>query len=199
MSMKIITILGSPRKRGNTATVLSEFEKLIATKHQVERINITDYAVRGCLGCKACYKRPDEPGCVQKDDAVSIIEKIMASDVVVYSTPLYMWSFSAQMKALMDRHYCMVKWKSGAVVNALLDGKRAALLVTCEDGIEDNAELIQVTFDREMDYLRCSVIGKYIVPNCTTPSQLGDKAIIAAQEMFNDIAKREELSGGQAS
>ncbi len=43
--MKIVTILGSPRQRGNTAAVLQAFETLVAPQHQVERINITDYRV----------------------------------------------------------------------------------------------------------------------------------------------------------
>jgi multimeric flavodoxin WrbA len=45
--MKIITILGSPRKKGNTAKVLSMFEDKIEKKHEVERINITQYKVGG--------------------------------------------------------------------------------------------------------------------------------------------------------
>ena len=45
--MKIITILGSPRKKGNTAKVLSMFEDNVEKNHQVERINITQYKVGG--------------------------------------------------------------------------------------------------------------------------------------------------------
>ena len=61
--MKIITILGSPRRQGNTATVLSMFESLVAAQHQVDRVDLVDYDVRGCLGCGACQKVLDEPGC----------------------------------------------------------------------------------------------------------------------------------------
>jgi len=46
--MKIITILGSPRKKGNTAKVLSMFEDNVEKNHEVERINITQYKVGGC-------------------------------------------------------------------------------------------------------------------------------------------------------
>jgi multimeric flavodoxin WrbA len=49
--MKIITILGSPRKKGNTAKILSMFENRVEKDHEVEHINITQYKVGGCLGC----------------------------------------------------------------------------------------------------------------------------------------------------
>jgi len=70
--MKIITILGSPRKKGNTAKVLSMFEDKVKKNHEVEHINITQYKVDGCLGCYKCKEKKDEPGCVQKDDALTI-------------------------------------------------------------------------------------------------------------------------------
>ena len=50
--MKVMTILGSPKKKGNTAKVLGWLEEeLEAQGNQVSRINITDREVRGCLGC----------------------------------------------------------------------------------------------------------------------------------------------------
>ena len=174
--MKIVTILGSPRRKGNTAAVLAKFENLAADEHSIDRINIVDYDVRGCLGCDSCFKHLDDPGCVQKDDGVKLLERILAADMVVYATPLYVWSYSAQLKALMDRHYCLVKWTSGEKVANLMKDKLAALLVTCGDAVENNADTIQIEFDREMEYLGSRVIGKYIVPNCTVPKELGEKA-----------------------
>ncbi len=185
--MKILTILGSPRRKGNTAAVLARFERLAAAEHSVERINITDYEVRGCLGCDSCFKNLEEPGCKQKDDGVALLERILAADVVIYASPLYCWSYSAQLKALLDRHYCLVKWQEGQKAAALMQGKTAALLVTCGDAVENNADTIQIEFEREMEYLGCRVLGKYIVPHCTLPKALGEKAARTAQEMFADL------------
>jgi len=185
--MKIVTILGSPRKRGNTAAVLQAFEELVAPEHAVERINITDYRVEGCRGCDVCQDRLDEPGCLQKDDAVWLLERILAADAVVYACPVYCWSFPAQLKALMDRHYCLVKWQAGEVVAALMKGKRAALLVTCGGDAADNADLIQVMFEREMAYVRGQVVGQYVVANCTTPAELGERSVETARGMAREI------------
>jgi multimeric flavodoxin WrbA len=184
--MKILTILGSARKHGNTATVLAEFECLAARDHQVERINITDYRVNGCLGCNHCQKVFDEPGCAQKDDGPVLLARILDADLVVYASPLYAWSFTAQLKALFDRLFCLVKWDAQPV-KSLIKDRRAALLVTCADAIENNADLIQVMFQREMDCAQCAVAGMYIVPHCTTPKEMGDKATRTAEEMAREI------------
>jgi multimeric flavodoxin WrbA len=53
-------------------------------------------------------RKSDRPGCVQKDDAFSVFERMMAADALIYSSPLYCWDFPAQMKALIDRHFCLV-------------------------------------------------------------------------------------------
>jgi multimeric flavodoxin WrbA len=186
--MKIVTILGSPRRQGNTATVLQAFEALVAPVHEVSRINVTDFRVEGCRGCDVCQDRLDKPGCLQKDDAVRLLERILDADAVVYACPVYCWSFPAQLKALMDRHYCLVKWQAGEVAAALMSGKRAALLVTCGGDAADNADLIQVMFEREMAYVRGQVVGRYVVANCTTPAELGERSVETARRMAREIA-----------
>ena len=198
--MKIVTILGSPRKRGNTAAVLQAFEALVAPQHEIDRINITDYHVAGCLGCDHCFNVLAEPGCAQRDDAVQLLERILAADLVVYAAPVYCWAFPAQLKALLDRHYCLVKWQDGEVAAALtlapalrsgasagVAGKRAALLVTCGGDAEDNADLIQTMFEREIAYVRGVVAGKYVVANCTTPAELAGRAAEMGRRMAREL------------
>lgn len=185
--MKVTTILGSPKRKGNTAKVLGLFEELVAQEHEVDRINIADFEVRGCLGCGACQKVTDEPGCVQKDDAVALFERMLGSDAVIYASPLYCWNFPSQMKAFIDRHFCLVTGYGGPDYKSLIEGKRTALLVTCSGPVENNADLIQETFDRFSNYARCDAVGKYIVPFCTTPDSLGDEAKVAAKKMAGDI------------
>ena len=113
---------------------------------------------------------------------------MQAADAIVYATPLYAWSFPAQMKALIDRHYCTTKWGADGVVASLFEGKRTALLVTCGDAVENNADLIQVQFDRIMDAGHCRVAGRYVVPHCNRPERLGAEAAHVAQAMAADIA-----------
>lgn len=185
--MNILTLLGSARKKGNTATVLAAFEELAAPYASIERINLAEVQIHPCRGCDVCQKKQDVPGCKQSDDALWIFDKMFAADLILYATPLYVWDCSAQMKVLWDRQYCLVKYNGGQGRTSLLEGKRAALLVTCGDAIENNADVIQVIFRREMDYARAIAAGIFIVPDCTTPRRLGEKAPQMAVRMLHEL------------
>jgi multimeric flavodoxin WrbA len=187
-SMRVVTILGSPKKKGNTNKVLSLAEELIAREHEVDRINIIDYEVRGCRGCGACERNPDEPACVQKDDAEEIFQRMLKADALIYATPLYCWSFTAQMKAFLDRHFCLVTGYGTPNFKSLMADKPIALLLTCAGPVEQNADVIQTIFDRMGGYLQCSEVGKYIVPGCTRPEELGEAAEETAKRVAADIS-----------
>ena len=191
--MKVATLMGSPRKKGNTASVLESFEDLLRESgHEVDRINIVDYRVKGCVGCQSCQRKAsDELWCKQEDDAVKIFDRLVAADAVVYASPLYTYSFPAQMKALIDRQNCLVKYGGADGGIAWLKGKRTALLVTCGGVAEENADLIQTAFERESRYQQMVVVGTYVVAECTTPDELGDKAIDTAKRMATDIVGEE--------
>lgn len=107
--MKTTTILGSPRRRGNTAAVLGLFEGMVPPEVKVERIKIVDYKVGGSLGCVACQWDLVSAGCIQRDDTGAILRRLLETEVILYASPLYVWGFTAQVKALLDRHYCLVK------------------------------------------------------------------------------------------
>jgi multimeric flavodoxin WrbA len=184
--VKITTILGSPRKSGNTATILKAFEALAAKNHEVARINIAEKNVRGCRGCDACQKILDAPGCRQNDGFSDIAARMLESDIIVYASPVYVWDFPAQMKALIDRHYCLVKW-TPAGPKYLMEGRCTALLATCGADAENNADLIQETFRREMEYLHCRIMAKFIVPNCTVPSAFGGRVEEIARKMAVEL------------
>lgn len=185
--MKIITILGSPRKKGNTAKVLSMFEDNVEKNHEVERIDITRYKVGGCLGCYKCKETKDEPGCVQKDDALTIFEKMIRADAIVYASPLYCWSFTSQIKPLIDRHFCLVSGDGTPEHDSLISGKPAALLVTCAGPIEGNCDAIQHIFNGFCDYLRLTATGNYILPFCTTPDVIGDQGAELSENLAEAI------------
>jgi multimeric flavodoxin WrbA len=186
--MHILTLLGSPRRHGNTDAVLRRFETAAAGRsHAVTRIDIADLHVAGCLGCEACQGDLADLGCVQTDDGDEILRQIRAADLTIYAAPVYCWSFPAQMKALIDRHFCTVKWEGGEVAISLLAGKQAALLLTCGDAAATNADLTLTLFQRQMDYTGCSVAGMYVLDDCTTPVADAHRAEALAQRMAAEL------------
>lgn len=189
----LVTLQGSARRRGNTATVLNCFEEAaggLASAGMdltIDHIEVGQARLEPCRGCTACQKVFSEPGCRRKDEALAIFERMRAADLLIYATPLYCWDFSSHMKLLIDRHYCLTKWRAPGGRRSLLEGKRAALLVTCGDEIENNADLIQVIFEREMDCLDIRVVGKYILPGCSDAGHPGARAETLARRMAAEL------------
>ena len=102
--MSILIISGSPRKGGNTELLVEAFAKGAAKHHHVEIVFVRDYKVNPCLGCNACFKS-DANTCAQKDDMTVIYEKMSQADMLVIASPVYFYSISAQLKAVIDRFH----------------------------------------------------------------------------------------------
>lgn len=99
--MKIIILQGSPNKNGSTAILTEEFTRgAKEAGHEVHRIDVDESDINPCTGCVACgYEGP----CVQKDDNEMIRSAVLASDMIVFATPLYYYGMSAQLKTAVDR------------------------------------------------------------------------------------------------
>ena len=101
MSKHILILSGSPRKGGNSDLLCDEFAKgAQEAGHQVEKIRVQEQKTGPCRACKGCR---GTGVCVQKDDMASILEKMVAADVLVLATPVYFYSMDGQLKTLIDR------------------------------------------------------------------------------------------------
>ncbi len=106
--MKNILILsGSPRKGGNSDILCDEFMRgAMYAGANVEKIRVADKKISPCTGCYYC--RESGGKCAYNDDMGDILDKIIAADVLVLSSPVYFYSICAQLKAVIDR--CVAKW-----------------------------------------------------------------------------------------
>ena len=171
--MKIMTVFGSPRAKGNTAKVLEWVEEqLEADGHEVDRANVVDYRVAGCVECYSC-KSGDAELCAIDDDGNSLLQRMLNADVVLLAAPLFCWGFPAQMKALVDRMFCLADEPTeGSDYDSQVDDKTFGLLVTCAGPIENNADMLAKVFDALVDYTKAHNAGHLLVPSCTTPDAL---------------------------
>jgi multimeric flavodoxin WrbA len=186
--MKTLTILGSPRTQGNTATALSWVEDELRSKSNlVERVNIVDYEINGCNECYACRSHTEEPGCSQQDDAELIFERMRSADVIVYASPLFSWGWTSHIKPLIDRHFCLVTGEEGEERRSLLAGRLVALFVTAAGPVEGNADLILEMFNRLAEATLCTVASTLVIPYCTTPNQMGDDVRCSAVRFAYEI------------
>lgn len=100
--MKILALSCSPRRHGNTEILLGE--TLAGAKEagaETELVSLAGKEIKGCDGCRTCDKNGGK--CHIEDDAQEIFAKMLEADGIVFGTPVYFWSMSAQAKALLDR------------------------------------------------------------------------------------------------
>lgn len=103
--MNVIAINGSPRKNGNTITLLKEALKGAESQGaQTQQINLYDLKYKGCVSCFYC-KRKDRPHgtCAMRDDLSQLLEKLKAADAVIFGSPIYYDNITSGMTAFLER------------------------------------------------------------------------------------------------
>lgn len=103
--VRLLAINASPRKYGNCYKLLRvavEAAKLAGAS--VELISLYDYTIKPCIGCVSDVQNSCRFPCViDSDDGNLVLGKIVSSDAVIFSTPIYWYGPSGQLKNLVDR------------------------------------------------------------------------------------------------
>ena len=99
--MKILAISGSPRKEGNTDTLLRLALKVLENKGiETEFMSLAGKTILTCNACMACKQKPR---CVLEDDFDPIFRAMLDSDGFIIGSPVYFGSATAEITALLDR------------------------------------------------------------------------------------------------
>ncbi len=97
----VLIISSSPRKGGNSDTLCNEFARgARESGHVVEVVRLADKKIGYCQGCFACAQTHK---CFQKDDMDELCEKMLRANVIVFSSPVYFYNMTAQLKTFIDR------------------------------------------------------------------------------------------------
>jgi multimeric flavodoxin WrbA len=102
MPIKVLAFAGSPRRHGNSETLLDwVLGGMIADPDVViEKVALDEAQINPCRGCNACEKLNK---CVQRDGMDVYHDKIVAADIILLSSPIYCMGIASQAKALIDR------------------------------------------------------------------------------------------------
>jgi multimeric flavodoxin WrbA len=102
--VKAIALSGSPRKDGNTDTLLRRCLAGLADRGaEGELVRLADLDLRPCTGCGGCKRRQDRTCTIKDDGFHEVFERMAAADIIVLGSPVYFGSATAQTKILMDR------------------------------------------------------------------------------------------------
>lgn len=130
--MKVLALLGSPRRNGNTAVLMNKYLEGIeaATNNLVTSlVHLDAENIKGCKSCNACQMNKTQY-CVIKDDMIELYKEIESANVIIFATPIYFFSVSAQMKLFIDWLYALL---------SKLENKKIVLLSTYGANTEADA------------------------------------------------------------
>jgi len=104
--MKVLGIMGSPRRQSNTEILLDA--ALAGAKKmgaEVEKVAVSELRIHPCLEIYACRK---DGRCAIKDDMQQLYEKLLEADHIVFASPIFFYGLTSQAKAIVDR--CQALW-----------------------------------------------------------------------------------------
>ena len=188
MSKKLLILKGSPREKGNSA-VLAERAAAGAQAEgwEVESIYLQTMEIRPCDGCDLC--RDQGVYCVIEDDMQQLYPKLIEADALILASPVYWFTFSAQLKLCIDRWYGL--W---SLQNDAWRGKPVGIILTYGDtDLETSGGINAVhTYESMFKFLEAPILGTVH----GSVSEVGDaqkhpELMEAAYEMGRKIAQVE--------
>jgi len=103
--MLIAALNGSPRRSGNTETLLNRaLEGARSKGAETVRIDIADLDISGCRECGSCSSAKR---CVVEDDMEKVYDVLARADAVIVGTPIFFSGPSGQLKIAIDRCQCL--------------------------------------------------------------------------------------------
>jgi len=153
---KILAIVGSPRKGGNTDILVQKVAEGAASKAAlVDTLWLAKLNIREFDGCHVCWQRKS---CSKRDDMLNIYPKIIESDAIIFGTPVYWYGPTALMKAFIDRFV----YFNCPENRAKIKGKKAALVIPFEEENPDTAKPVVEFFEKCLNYLEMKLLGAII-------------------------------------
>jgi len=118
--MKVLGIMGSPRRQSNTEILLDKaLEGAREAGAEVEKVLASKLKISPCLEIYACRKDGD---CAIKDDMQLLYKKLLEADHIIFASPIFFYGITSQAKAVVDR--CQALWVRKHVLGMGKEDKR---------------------------------------------------------------------------
>jgi multimeric flavodoxin WrbA len=156
MGRKVMIAVGSPRKKGNSATLAKQVAAgAKAGGAQVETFFLHHMNIKPCRACDACRKKKDVD-CIIQDDMQILYPQLRDADAIVIASPIYWFTVSAQTKVFMDRWYGL-----GGDGGYELAGKKFGILLTYADADPFASGAVNAlrTFQDALNYIGAEIVG----------------------------------------
>ena len=185
--MKTLILLGNTRPNSNTEALAKTFAGILSGKGcEVTQISLRDKNVQTCVGCDACHRVCDSFGCIINDDMHEIADEILASDLIVFASPIYTWMPTPPLKAVMDRVYAFTKYPKYPAFDGslnLLKKQKLAMIATCGDKIETNCDLFDESVRRMANFANLTYVG-YLAARDNSDGNIITQSVIESAHAF---------------
>lgn len=172
MTRRILAVVGSPRRNGNTHILVSKIaEGARSGGAVVDELLLDELAIRECDGCHACWKGKE---CSKDDDMRAIYQAITQSDVIISGTPVYWYGPTALMKAFIDRFVYFNCPENRQKIKSL----SAAIAIPFEEEDLETAKGVVEFFQKSLAYLQIKLLGQIIVPG------VGEKGAVRSKPEY---------------
>lgn len=157
MKKNVVVITGSPRKGGNTDMLADAFiQGAKAAGHEVTKFDAVADPLQPCRACDACYSKGE--ACVFDDGLRRLAPLLEKADVIVFSSPVWWFSWSGQMKMVIDKLYPF----SGNSVKKL---KGSSYLLMCAgDPSSEIFTAVKHEYENSMPHLGLTDGGQLLIP-----------------------------------
>lgn len=175
--MKIFGISSSPRgKNSNTLKLLdAALEGAKEAGAEIEFIDIAKLKIKYCTACNSCH---DKGVCSIKDDYNGVLEKLLAADGIIWSSPNYITNVTAQLKTLFDRSPLVIH-------EQLFEGKYSLSLTTAGS---DELDFVLGIIDNFMVHCGGKTIGGAGCSVARGPEAM-EAASVKSHEMGKDLVE----------
>lgn len=174
---KVLVVLGSPRKKGNSASLANRIVKGAESVGAVsETVFIQGLKISCCQSCYACQMK-DSKGCAIDDDMQSIYPKLIEYPNWVLACPVYWFNMSAQMKIFMDRMFAL-----GAYGKNPFHKKRIAIAMSYGDNDSFRSGCVNAlrTFQDAFHYTGSKIVGM-VYGSANQPGEIENNTALMAQ------------------
>ena len=176
----ILILTGSPRKNGNSDLLADAFIKGLETNsHAVVKFEVGKKKIRGCIACQKCYSKGQ--ACVFNDDFNELAPLMENADMIVLATPLYWFTFPAQIKAAFDKLYALLIGKRDVKI-------RESMMFVCAetDDMTDFDGIVR-TYELINRYMKWEDRGMLLIPNV---NDVGDIFKTDALEQAAELGRK---------
>lgn len=157
MGKNIVVITGSPRENSNSKAMAQAFIQAAEQRgHTVVSFDAVQAGLSGCRACGSCFQ--GEQICPHDAGFGPIAAAILAADGMVFATPIYWYSYPAQIKAVIDKLYAFL------ISGKDIAQKACGLIACCQERDISVLDGVRGPFERMADLLHWHCVGEVLIP-----------------------------------